>query len=807
MFKLNLKIAFRNLLKNKVYAFINIGGLAIGLTAFVLLLLFINHELNYDKWSPDLKNVYQIRERHDFFTPDNKQYWQETNDTRTANLVRNNIPQFTAVTKVDQPWGDGYSVKLENSEPVIVMNIKDADSLFFKVFPYQFIQGDRLSSLNAPKSIVLKHSLAMRLFGTDKVLGKHLKVLMWRTDKGTPLTVTGVVADPESPESVEFNAIMRTGELDKDPDQINFSHFSHVYALASGPIDSSATNSLLQKVYVDFKRTSFKARKITYDEYYKNGKAPGLKAIPMYDVHSNPPYSSGWFDKIKPVVAISIFLLIISIINFVNLATAQSVRRAKEVGVKKVLGVYKRELITQFLLESGIQSFIALFISVVLVEVLLPSFGNHFDVQLSFWHSKQLGSIAMQLFVLFVLITLLAGFYPAWVLSSYNPVRVLKGNYESGFRGIALRNGLVVLQFIIAVTFIIGIGVMQLQTSYVAYKDLGFRRDKLINISTSYNQGDPFAESIKRLPGVKYVATTTQVLGNTFNVPEEIIFNNENFDVNTVTVSMDALPALGVQVVNGRIFSKEYKQDTVNSVVINQSAAHLLGKNLIGKYYDVKSEKEKYTFQIVGIIKDYHNEGFQKAVLPTVYKVTHLGGMSSTNNMLVRFDGVNYKDMVKSIETEWKKLYPEFPMKYIAVEDAFQESLKSTKRLMQLVVVFSIISVVLSLLGLFALATFVAKRRTKEIAIRKILGASNIQIVKMLNRSFLLLVVVANLISWPIAFILTSKWLEGFAYRIDLPFTPFLVATVVSVVVAVLTVSIQARKAAALDPASSLKYE
>ena len=807
MFKLNLKLAFRNLFKNKVYAVINISGLAIGLTAFVLLLLFVNHELNYDKWNTELGKVYQIRERHDFFTPDNKQYWQEMNNTRTADLIRKNIPQFEAVTKVDWSWGDGFSVKLNNANPVIVKNIKDADSLFFKVFPYEFLQGDRLSALNAPKSIVLKHSLAIKLFGTDKVLGKQLKVLMWMSDKGTPLTITGVVADPKSPESVSFNAIMRTGSLDKDDVNAGNSHYSHVYALARTTIDTTETNKLLQRVYVDYQKSSFNARKINYSDFYKNGKTPGLKAIPMYDVHANPPFSSGWLDKIKPVIAISIFLLLISVINFVNLATAQSVQRAKEVGVKKVLGVYKRELITQFLLESAIQSLAALFISVALVEVLLPSFNNHFDVQLTFWRSQDLFSIIGQLVGLFVLITLLAGFYPAWVLSNYNPVKVLKGNYENSFKGIALRNGLVIVQFIIAVTFIIGIGVMYMQNSYIAHKDLGFNRDKLINISTNFNQDDPFLDRINRLPGVKYVATTTQVLGNTFNVPEEIVFNNQKFNVNTVTVSMDALKALDVQVVKGRIFSKEYNQDTVNTVVINQSTANLLGKDLVGKYYDVRSGKEKYTFQIVGVIKDYHNEGFDKSVLPTVYKVTHLGGMSSTNNTLVRFESANYKQIINAIEAEWKKVYPEFPMIYAAVEDAFQESIKPTKRLTQIVVLFSVTSVLLSLLGLFALSTFVAKRRTKEIAIRKILGASDFQIVNMLNRSFLYLVLAANLVSWPVAFIITKKWLEGFAYRIDLPIAPFVIATVLSVVVAIFTVSIQARRAAVSDPVKSLKYE
>ena len=803
MFKLNLKISLRNLFKNKIYAAINIGGLALGLTAFVLLLLFVNHETNYDKWNPVLKNVYQLREYHDFFTPDNQQHWMETNESRIGALVTEKIPQFKYVTKIGEGWGEGFSVKANNANPVIVEHIRDADSLFFKVFPYQFIQGDRLTAINKPNTIVLKQSLAIKLFGTEEVLGKELKILMWREDPGTLMKVTGVVADPETPESVKFNAIMHSGDMEKDPDQLNNTNHCEIYALAATQLDTAQMNKTLQQVYVDYKKASFVNRKISFADYYKNGKRPGLKIIPLQDAYATPSFDQNWVDKIKPIVALSIFLLLVSVINFVNLATAQSVQRAKEVGVKKVLGAYKKQLVMQFLLESALQTLTALFICVVLVEVLLPAFSNHFNVNLSFWHSAQLFNIVLQLFGLFVAITLLAGFYPAWVLSKYNPVKVLKGNYENGFKGIALRNGLVVVQFIIAVTFIIGIGVMYQQTNYVANKDLGFTRDKLINISTNYPNGDPFAERVKKITGVKYVATTTQVMGNTFNVLGEITYNNQTHSVNTVTVTMDALPALGVKVLSGRIFSPEFKQDTINTVVLNEAAQKLLGKNLVGK----QIKEYDNVFQIIGVIKDYNNEGFDKTVLPTVYRVTHLGGMSSTNNLLIRFDSYNYKPALMAIEAEWKKTYPNFPMIYTSVEDAFQKTIESTRKQMQIIVLFSIISVVLSLLGLFALSTFMAKRRTKEIAIRKILGASNIEIIHMLNRSFLILVIVANLISWPIAFIFTKKWLEGFAYRIDMPIWPFAIATLVSIVIAVFTVSLQARKAAVNNPVNALKYE
>ncbi|MCY1512314.1 acidobacterial duplicated orphan permease [compost metagenome] len=689
----------------------------------------------------------------------------------------------------------------------MVKNIKDADSNFFSVFPYVFAKGDRSTALNAPKSIVMKRSLALQLFGTDNVLGKSVKIVMWRSDEGTTLKITGVVNDVSTAESVTFNAIMRTGDQDKDPDQPGNTHFSQVYALAKHEVDTSALNRALQKSYVDFKKSMFVKRKMVYDDYYKDGKTPGLKAIPLHSVHANPPFTSGWYDKIKPIIGISIFLLLVSVINFVNLATAQSVQRAKEVGVKKVLGAYKKQLVIQFLLEAAIQSLAALFISIVLVEVLLPAFGKHFDVALSFWHSDQLFGLLMQLFGVFIFLTLLAGFYPAVVLSNYNPVKVLKGNYESGFSGVVLRNGLIVLQFIIAVTFVIGIGVMHQQTRYVMNKDLGFNKERLINIATNYNRNDPFAERIKRIPGVKYVATTTQVMGNTFNVPDEITYKNQQYSVNTVTVTMDALPALGVQVLKGRIFSPEYKQDTINSVVMNETAARLLGKDIVGQQYVVNGNKEKYTFQVVGVIKDYHNEGFDKAILPTVYKVTHLGGSSNTNNLLVRFNTGQYQHLIKQIEVEWKRMYPDYPMIYRTVESDFQKSMLATQRLKQMIIVFSLISVALSLLGLFALSAFMAKRRTKEVAIRKILGASDFQIINLLNRSFMLLVLCANLISWPLAYIFMRNWLGGFAYRIDMPYWPFIIATLTSMIVAAFTVSLQARKAAVSNPVNALKYE
>lgn len=806
MFKINLKIAFRNLMKNKVYAAINIGGLAIGLTSFLLLLLFVNHESDYDTWNPKLKTVYQLREYHDLFTPDNKARWMETAESRIANLVKEKIPQFAQVTKVGRDWGEnGYAVKVASGNPQMIKAVRDADSSFFKVFPYRFIQGNENTAFAAPATAVIKKEIAIQLFGTDRVLGKQLKVLVWKNDPGTVYTITGVVEEPNTPQSTFFNIITHSGEREIDPQNAGSSNYCEIYALANRALDTSLVNKNLSKIYVDFQKAHLASRGEDFKAYFNKGFLPNLKVVPIEDVYANPSTETGWFDKIKPLIALSVFLLLVSIINFVNLSTAQAIQRAKEVGVKKVLGAVRPQLVKQFLFESAIQTLSAFFICIILVEMLLPSFNTHFEVDLSFWLNKDLSFILLQSLFIFILVTLLAGFYPAWLLSSYRPVSVLKGNYENGSRGFFLRNSLVILQFGIAVTFIICIGVMQQQTHFVSEKDLGFERQQLVNILTNYDEGDAFVNEIKTISGVKYVATTTQVMGNTFNVPHDYTFNNQKFNFNTVTVSMEALPALGVQVVKGRLFDAAFKQDTVNSVVVNQAAASLMGKDVVGKTFT--SGKANNSFQIVGVIKDYNNEGFDKAVLPTVYKVTHLGGSSNTNNLLVKFDHENYQSAMMKIENLWKKYFPDYPIIYTNLNDVFERVLSSTKKQMQVIMVFSFISIILSLLGLFALSTFMAKRRTKEIAIRKIMGASDLQLINRLNRSFLVLVIIANLLSWPVGFVLMQKWLSGFAYRIDFPFWPFALATGSSVIIALLTVSIQARKAALANPVDALKYE
>ncbi|OWK69165.1 ABC transporter permease [Pedobacter sp. AJM] len=801
MFKLNLKIAWRNLWKNKLYASINISGLAIGLTAFVLLLLYVNYEESYDTWSPDLKDVYQVRAYHTYSSPDNRQYWQTSNESRIAALLKQNIPQISAITKVENDWYQNYALTVKGRKSLMVRGIRDADSAFFNVMPYRFLKGNGITALNKPKSIVLKKEVALRLFDTEDVIGKTISIVRWEGDALTDFTITGVVDEPVTPQSVNFSGIIRTGMFDKDDQHPSVHKYTEIYARLFSKADLNQLNENIRKVYTNNLKSTFINGQNSYADYLKSGNVPDCKLLPINEAHQNPPFTAGWTEKIKPVSLIVTFLLLISIINFINLATAQSFQRAKEVGVKKVLGSNKGLLMKQFLMETGLQSLFALLICGVLIELFLPVFNEQLDLHITFWSNQKLFFILLQLFGLFLIITLLAGFYPAKVLSNYKPATVLKGVFSNSHKGLALRNLLIVLQFVISVTLIIAIGIMQRQVSFMNQKDLGFDKSRVINISTNYNE--KIAKEIRRVSGVQYVGSTTQVIGNTYAYADKINFKGKKLDLNMVTVTMEAFPALGIKPLQGRLFSSLYKQDTVNTVVLNESAAKALGGNVVGQQF----RSYENVFQIIGVIKDYHAESFDKTIIPTIYKVTYLGGMSSNGNLLVRFNSDQYEGIIRKIEEVWKKYYPNYPMNYESLSHAFTNSLAENNRFMNMMIIFSVVSVSLSLSGLFALSTFVSKRRTKEIAVRKVLGASNMQIVNLLNKSFLILVMVANLISWPVAYILIKKWLDGFVYRIDMPVLPFIMATITSVVIAVLTVSIQARKAAIANPVKSLKYE
>lgn len=805
MLKNYLKIAFRNLWKNKGYTVVNMAGLSIGLTGFILLLLYVNYEHSYDKWSPQLKYVYQVNEFNTFSSSDPEGAWNDQCDTRIGPLLREHVAGIQGITMVDAPYD--FSLGIEAERNIFLEScktIRDADSSFFDVFPYHFIAGNPNHALDKIHSMVITESTAQKWFGSTDVIGNSVKLKRWWRDQGVYYEITGVVRDLISPTAVSFGAIYRSGENDKGLANPNHTHFAQAYARFDANQNPGQLETRADKVYNNALGKLLQQRKTSLADYMKSGKKYGIRFQQLQYAHLHPVNAKNMMDRIAPALALSLLLLLIAIINFANLATAQVVQRGKEAGVRKVLGAGKKALITQFLIEVGAQCLISVIVALLAVELCLPFFNHFFDITISLWNYHHTVSTIWWQVIIIVLTTIfLSGIYPAFFLAGYDPVKVLKGNFSRGGGGIAVRNILIIVQFLIAAVFITGILIIKKQVNYMAHADLGFQPSGLINLKVTYDK--QLYDRLKAVPGVEYVGTNSQLMGNSMDFMNKIKYNGEKINLNVASVTMETFNAMQVDLLTGRLFSPRYGQDTVNTVILNQSAARLLGGDVIGKSLYENDSLQKY---IVGIIADYHYEGFDKKVLPTIYALRHSNGPSADmNNMLVRVNLKNHERVIEDIKKIWASLYPGYPLQYVFVKDSFSQLIADDIRFRKIVGVFTLMALFLSLVGIFALSAFITARRIKEISIRKILGASFADILGLLNKSFVQLVIIANVLAWPLAYLLVKHWLNGFAYRIDIPIMPFMAAMILSIVLTILTVSFQSWKAIKTNPADALKYE
>jgi len=801
MLKLNLKIAWRNLLKNKTYTSINVLGLALGLAGFIFILIYINHEKNYDHWDPSLKNVYQVHELDFWAIKEGKKEWMDAADQRFAELLETSMPQVEAVTQIT---GDvnTQSIIIDKKEPFLQKDILSASPSFFKVFPFHFIYGDLNTAFTNPQSVVIKESFAQKHFGNTNPVGKTIKINQQNWTMPKDYIITGVVAEPKFSGSVNFELVQYWPQR-KTGDQ--FYSFATTYVKFKTDQSLSNLNQIAQSIYFPFKSALLIRQKQPINNFIKAGIKPSVRFQPLYDVHQNPLNGPNWLNLIKPVILLSTLLLLISMINFINMFTAQAVSRAKEVGVKKVIGADKKSLIFQFLLEIALQCTTALFLSVILLEGFLPYLNYLFNLSLSFLGHLHSLVIMAELIMLLVVVTLLTGIYPAFFLSAYKSQDVLKGNFEHSHKGKFLRSAMVALQFIIAVGFLTSIIIISRQLSYMENRDPGFNANAIINVQNGF--GQKIAKQIKNIDGVEYVGSNDGMIGLNHKLNGSYKFKNESKKINTVLVNFEGLQALGVKLQKGRLFDFRNAQDSLSSVIINERLNKSCGGNMLGEFLWVN---DSIPAQVVGIIKDIQVEGFENLIEPTVYtasKVNATGYPINGMNHLIRFQSQKQKSVLAEIDKLWKSAYPSYPITYTYVKDDLIKVLAAHQRFKRIVKAFSFLSIFLSLIGLFSLAAFLTRQRIKEIAIRKILGADHPSIFWLLNKEYLKLMLAANVLSWPIIYLAINYWLKGFAYRIDLPIFPFVTALIVSIIITLVTVSLQVKNAVMATPVEALKHQ
>lgn len=807
MLKNYLKVAIRNLWKNKSFSAINIFGLAIGIGTCLLITLYVLDELSFDKFNKNSARIYRANVDLKFGGADQKFA------VASAPLAFTMVKDYPQIENAVRFRNYGPAVVKKGNQNIHEQNIIYTDSTIFDVFTIPMIAGNPKKALTEPNSVVISESIADKYFGQTNAVGKQLLF-----DNKKLYAVTGVIKDiPENSHfHYDFFISLAGDPLSREDNWLSFNF--NTYLLLKQGTDPKVIQAKFDEI---MKKHVFPQAEsimhITADEFKKSGNYINLNLTPLTDIHLKSDRigelsANSSIQTVYIFSAIAIFILLIACVNFMNLSTARSANRAKEVGVRKVLGTQRSNLIQQFLTESVLLSLIAFIIALVISSLLLPFFNQLASKQFTlspFAHPLLLPV----LFMFAVAVGLLAGSYPALYLSAFKPIEVLKGKIGAGFKSSYFRSSLVVFQFFISIFLIISTIVIYRQLSYIQNKKLGFNKEQVLTIKNTYAIGknlEVFKDEVLKLPGVKsatvsgYLPVPSSRSDNPF-FPEGQIDNKKAVAMQNWSIDNDYIPTLGMEILKGRNFSKEYSTDS-NGIIINETAAHLFGyQNPIGKkiwkLVNINSGTAK-NYTVIGVVKNFHFASLRENIGALCMVLD-----KSTDAVSFRLSADNITGIIKNVEAVWKKLSPGEAFTYSFLNEDFNAMYTSEQRTGKIFIVFAVLAIFIACLGLLGLATYAAEQRTKEIGIRKVLGASVSNIAGMLSKDFLKLVIIAAVITFPVAGWVMNRWLQDFAYRITISWWIFLIAGLVAVLIALIIVSFQAIKAAVSNPVKSLRTE
>lgn len=790
MFTLNLKIALRNLWKNKGITAINVGGLAVALASFILIIMYVTYETSYDNDNPNYNRIYIVGRSLPEF---------KTNYTPPplAKAIKDNLPEVEAVGKTKK-GGFEFSIT-SDANTVFAENYLMIDYEAVKMFNINAQRGLEQPPEGDKALFYLSKELVHVLF-PKKTDNKPEMVRIGGKTAGQSGELHGAIeSNPHS--NITFDALSVRKELGEG-ENYGFNNYTTYIQVREGT-DIAALEKKIDALY---RSELIKSGADVNAVYLKDTY---IFLDPLKNLHLRPKAANDASYKVLLALSVlAVMILVIACINFTNLSIAQATKRAKEVGVKKVLGVYRHQLTFQFLTEILMQCTVATILGLVLAELLLPWFNGLFNVSLSIWSWQN--NLIYQLPVILMLITLIAGAYPAMVLSGFKPAMVLKGNFQTGKDTYWLRNALLVVQFSVAVVFITGLMVISTQLKYMRTQDTGFNAKQVVFIKNMMIFSDPkvFApvrERMMRIPGIQSVTVASNIPDGTGNGTNGYTANGIEAAIDFLDVDFDYFETLDIKLAKGRFFSANFKTDTANSAVLNESAVAKyglvdpIGKTIRGCDIDYK---------IVGVVKDFKAQGFEIPVQPTMYAIKNPCGNMKIQ-VMVKIDQSQMTGALATLKTQWPKInkLDGDNFRYYFLNDLYGRLFHKQEQLQSVFLAAAGLTIFIAMLGLFAFAKFMTNNRKKEIAVRKILGASDAQIIKLLNTSFFIDVMIANLISWPVAYILTKSWLATFVYRVEMPVLPFLISGVVTIILTIITVSLQASKAVKANPVEALKYE
>jgi putative ABC transport system permease protein len=795
-----IRTAFRNLLRSRGYSLINILGLAIGIATCLLIFLYIIHELSYEKDIPDYDKIYRVhvqgRFADDFFdvplTP-----------SGLARKIGEVVPEIAAVTRLEK---QGQYTIAYGDVKFYEKKIYFVDSTFFDVFDLPATRGDLKTSLSDPYSVVMTESTAKKYFGDEDPIGKTV-----RANNKISLKVTAILKDLPDHMHMDFDLLipnkvilLETGQKDFDSNWGSISLYTYARFSQDIKIDEVDEKiSLMIKDAFGEEAEQFNIEMIPY-----------LMPLTRIHLHSNlmaelEPSSN--ISYIYTFSAIAVFILVIACINFMNLATARSAKRAREVGLRKVGGATRRQLITQFLGESFLMGILAGIIALVLAELSFPLFNDLTGLELSF-HDYRLPIMGV-LLLLILVVGIVAGVYPAFVLSSFRPIEAMKGGMYRGHGKAISRNLLVLIQFSVSILLIASTLLVYQQMSFIRSKDLGYKTDNVIVIPLRSEELGRKADVLKNefltVPEVTTVSLTDGLPGMSMSgtgfYPEGGD-NTSPWIIYIMEVDENFIPAIDMQILDGRNFSREFGTDTM-AVVINETLRDRLGWDdpLGKKLYQFGQGDNPPAYTIVGVVKNYHFKSLHDAVEPSMLFLRS----GAPDFVVLRMKPGPRSMYVEELEQRWDKVESAFPFDYLFLEEDLTQQYSPEQNMSRLFIFFTILAIFIACLGLFGLASFSAQRRTKEIGIRKVLGAPSGGIVFSLGKEFTRWVLIANIVAWPVAYLLIDRWLQSFAFRINLleNLWVFPAAGIMALFIALATVIGQAIRAATMNPVEAVKYE
>ena len=790
------------MLRQKGYSFINVAGLSVGIAATLIIITYIIDETGYDKMHADAARMYRIACSGRL---QGTAMEIATSPAPVAEAIQKGIPQIEETVRVGlwrtMPMGYGDKHFTEQ-------NVAVADSNFFKFFSFPVVKGNPETFLKGTNKIVITESVAKKYFGSDDPIGK----IMFRGSDKTACEVTGVVKDAPANSHIQFDIVLSGESWEYMHNTQWTSNNLYTYFKVKDNADLNTVKDQLNKLAeTNIGAEIEKYVGVSFKEFKAQGNDFGLFIQPMLDIHLHSNLSdefvpNGNIQYLYIFGVVAAFIILVACINFMNLSTARSANRAKEVGVRKTIGAFRSRLIFQFVSESLLYSVISTVLAMVIIALSLDGFnllsGKHLTFEI---FTRPIVIISLIAFA--IVVGLIAGSYPAFYLTAFKPTEVLKGKIRSGFKNSALRNALVVFQFIISIALIFGSLVVYKQLRYMQEKNLGFDKENVVNLLHTFSL-DKNAQAFKN-----EVATHPSFKGASFanNLPPRVSWTSafrkggseQDFLLHIYQVDHDHLKTMGYEMSQGRFFDRAFKSDTA-AIILNDAAWQQMGYSNIDDAVVLSYRSDPPApLKVIGVMKDFNYQSLKDNVRPMAI----LLGSEPNLEMAIRLAPGNTQDQIKTLESIWKKYASDAPFEYSFLDENFDLLFRAEQRMSQIILVFTFLAIAIACLGLFGLAAYTAEQRAKEISIRKVMGASVPQVFILLSKDFTVLVMVAFVLATPLAWYFADQWLSGFANRISIDASYVIVAATVSFVIALLTISYQSIKAARENPVNSMRAE